>query len=186
MRAVDPAGNTDATPASYTWDIDGHGWIVDGRTRETVWEMRYRNTEHAGGAEKNRSVQEVLAFAAGSYIVHFVTDGSHAYRHWNQAQPFEPERWGITIVSLDPGFSSDHVAAYDPDDDPATSEGIYVFTSNAPQVEVGDEVHVNGRVTEYRPDEDVRLFSVEIDRDFRKKIGEVKPSDHAPVIADLD
>jgi len=31
-----------------------------------------------------------------------------------------------------------------------------------------------------------RLRSVEIDRDFRKKIGEVKPSDHAPVIADLD
>jgi exodeoxyribonuclease-3 len=31
-----------------------------------------------------------------------------------------------------------------------------------------------------------RLRAVEIDRDFRKKIGEVKPSDHAPVIADLD
>ena len=31
-----------------------------------------------------------------------------------------------------------------------------------------------------------RLRSVEIDREFRKKIGEVKPSDHAPVIADLD
>jgi len=31
-----------------------------------------------------------------------------------------------------------------------------------------------------------RLRSVEIDRDFRKKIGDVKPSDHAPVIADLD
>jgi len=31
-----------------------------------------------------------------------------------------------------------------------------------------------------------RLRSVQIDREFRKKIGEFKPSDHAPVIADLD
>jgi len=36
------------------------------------------------------------------------------------------------------------------------------------------------------PDVASRLRSVEIDRDFRKKIGEIKPSDHAPVIADLD
>jgi exodeoxyribonuclease-3 len=31
-----------------------------------------------------------------------------------------------------------------------------------------------------------RLRAVEIDRDFRKKIGDLKPSDHAPVWADLD
>jgi predicted extracellular nuclease len=41
-----------------------------------------------------------------------------------------------------------------PDGDHATSEGIYVYTRNAPQVEVGDEVHVNGQVTEYRPGEE--------------------------------
>ena len=32
---------------------------------------------------------------------------------------------------------------------------------------------------------DSRLRAAEIDRDFRKKIGELKPSDHAPVWADL-
>ena len=40
-----------------------------------------------------------------------------------------------------------------PDGDHATSEGVFVFTQSAPQVEVGDEVHVNGQVTEYRPGE---------------------------------
>src|SRR2546423_3116363 len=39
-----------------------------------------------------------------------------------------------------------------PDADPATSEGIFVFTSSAPSsVNVGDAVKVNGRVQEFRP-----------------------------------
>ncbi|MDX6348793.1 MAG: uncharacterized protein QOF84_3583 [Streptomyces sp.] len=38
-----------------------------------------------------------------------------------------------------------------PDDDPATSEGIFVFTSSTPTVAVGDSVQVSGTVTEYYP-----------------------------------
>ncbi len=38
-----------------------------------------------------------------------------------------------------------------PDADPATSDGIFVFTSSAPSVAVGDDVTVNGRVQEFRP-----------------------------------
>jgi uncharacterized protein len=38
-----------------------------------------------------------------------------------------------------------------PDADPATSEGIFVFTSSAPTVAVGDAVRVNARVQEFRP-----------------------------------
>lgn len=38
-----------------------------------------------------------------------------------------------------------------PDDDPATSEGLFVFTGSAPTVAVGDAVTVQGRVTEFRP-----------------------------------
>ncbi|HET8682384.1 MAG TPA: lamin tail domain-containing protein, partial [Micromonosporaceae bacterium] len=37
-----------------------------------------------------------------------------------------------------------------PDTSTATSEGLFVFTSTAPGVAVGDEVRVNGRVSEYR------------------------------------
>ncbi|MFJ9677583.1 endonuclease/exonuclease/phosphatase family protein [Streptomyces sp. NPDC101194] len=39
----------------------------------------------------------------------------------------------------------------EPDADPATSEGIFVFTSSAPTVAVGDAVTVSGTVTEYVP-----------------------------------
>ncbi|MET7323321.1 endonuclease/exonuclease/phosphatase family protein [Streptomyces sp. NPDC005549] len=38
-----------------------------------------------------------------------------------------------------------------PDADPATSEGVFVFTSKAPQVAVGDAVTVSGTVSEYVP-----------------------------------
>ncbi|MQS04815.1 endonuclease/exonuclease/phosphatase family protein [Streptomyces alkaliterrae] len=38
-----------------------------------------------------------------------------------------------------------------PDDDPSTSEGLFVFTSSAPTVKVGDSVLVSGTVGEYRP-----------------------------------
>jgi uncharacterized protein len=43
-----------------------------------------------------------------------------------------------------------------PDADPATSDGLFVFTSSAPAVAVGDAVTVTGTVTEFRPggDED--------------------------------
>jgi len=38
-----------------------------------------------------------------------------------------------------------------PDDNPATSEGVFVFTSSTPTVAVGDSVQVSGTVTEYYP-----------------------------------
>ncbi|MBQ0830352.1 endonuclease/exonuclease/phosphatase family protein [Streptomyces tagetis] len=38
-----------------------------------------------------------------------------------------------------------------PDADPATSEGVFVFTSSAPQVAVGDAVTVSGTVSEFVP-----------------------------------
>jgi uncharacterized protein len=38
-----------------------------------------------------------------------------------------------------------------PDSDPATSEGILVFTSSAPAVTVGEHLSVTGRVSEFRP-----------------------------------
>ncbi|MER5881237.1 endonuclease/exonuclease/phosphatase family protein [Streptomyces sp. NPDC001910] len=39
----------------------------------------------------------------------------------------------------------------DADDNPATSEGVFVFTSSAPKVAVGDAVTVTGTVSEYVP-----------------------------------
>jgi uncharacterized protein len=50
-----------------------------------------------------------------------------------------------------------------PDADPATSDGLFVFTSSAPTVNVGDDVLVDGTVAEFRPGNDpVNLTTTEL------------------------
>jgi hypothetical protein len=79
-----------------------YGWIENASTGKTVWEMKYRKTEHAGGAEKNRFFEGTISLPAGRYIVFYETDGTHAYDDWNDTPPDDPDGWGITI-SLDMG-----------------------------------------------------------------------------------
>jgi predicted extracellular nuclease len=55
---------------------------------------------------------------------------------------------GIVTGTLGNGF---YLQDPTPDANAATSEGIFVFTSSAPAVDVGDELRVAGRVAEFRP-----------------------------------
>src|SRR5438105_5902647 len=55
---------------------------------------------------------------------------------------------GIVTAKRSNGF---YMQDPSPDADAATSEGIFVFTSSAPSVNVGDAVKVNGHVSEFRP-----------------------------------
>jgi hypothetical protein len=81
-----------------------YGWLVDARTRQKVWSMPYAQTEPAGGARKNRMSEAVLELPAGSYFLHWVSDGSHSYVDWNAAAPADRERWGVTLYALSEGF----------------------------------------------------------------------------------
>ncbi len=56
---------------------------------------------------------------------------------------------GIVTVKESNGF---YIESLTPDSDDATSEGLFIFTSSAPNsVALGDIVRVSGRVTEFRP-----------------------------------
>jgi hypothetical protein len=55
---------------------------------------------------------------------------------------------GIVTAKRSNGF---YMQDPSPDSDDATSEGIFVFTSSAPAVNVGDSVNVSGHVQEFRP-----------------------------------
>ncbi len=79
-----------------------YGWISDNRTGKIIWKMTYDRTQYGGGATKNRMVDEYITLPPGDYTVHFVTDDSHAYRSWNARPPFNPTRWGITILPASP------------------------------------------------------------------------------------
>jgi uncharacterized protein len=55
---------------------------------------------------------------------------------------------GVVTAMLGNGF---YLQDPTPDADEATSEAVFVFTSSAPTVAVGDELLVGGRVAEFRP-----------------------------------
>jgi hypothetical protein len=81
-------------------EMADYGWIEDAASGDTVWEMTYRATTPAGGARKNRLFDGTLRLAAGRYVVHYQTDGSHAYRDWNDDPPDDPEGWGVAVLRL--------------------------------------------------------------------------------------
>ncbi len=81
-------------------ELVDYGWIVNADTREIVWKMTEDNTEYAGGGKKNRMVDEVIELNSGNYIVNYITDDSHNYDDWNTTPPFDEERWGITIWTV--------------------------------------------------------------------------------------
>ena len=88
------------------------GMILDARTRKRVWEMNASRSFHAGGASKNRFVDEIIRLPAGGYIVAYSTDDSHGYDDWNQSPPFDPEHYGITVMGAGPAFDPSVVAPF--------------------------------------------------------------------------
>jgi len=78
-------------------DMNDFGWIENTATGRTVWDMTYRSTTHGGGASKNRLFNDIVILPKGEYKVHYQTDGSHAYRDWNDSPPADQEKYGISI-----------------------------------------------------------------------------------------
>ncbi len=78
-------------------EMADYGWIENAATGERVWEMEYDNTSWAGGARKNRLADKTITLEKGEYVLHFRTDGSHAYNDWNDDPPEDRTHWGITV-----------------------------------------------------------------------------------------
>jgi len=97
--------------------LSDYGWIENAQTGEIVWKMRYRDTDEAGGASKNRRFDRIMHFEPGSYIVNFITDDSHSYEHFNQKQPDEPEAWGIRIYTIGKEEDNNYIRRYNPERD---------------------------------------------------------------------
>lgn len=89
-----------------------YGYIIDGRTRAKVWTMETERTNHAGGASKNRVIDEIVHLPKGDYVVTYVTDDSHTYNDWNDDAPFDPSHYGITVMGVGQKFSPALVGSY--------------------------------------------------------------------------
>lgn len=79
-------------------ELYDYGWIERKSTGKIVWEMTPRNTEHAGGARKNRMFRGSIILEKGEYELRYVTDGSHSFMDWNATPPGDPHRYGITLT----------------------------------------------------------------------------------------
>ena len=79
-------------------DMADYGWIENAADDDIVWEMTYRRSKWAGGADKNRLVDTYVMLDAGKYRARFVSDDSHSFGNWNSDPPSNPQRWGITIT----------------------------------------------------------------------------------------
>lgn len=86
--------------------------ILDARTRARVWTMDVDRTLPAGGAAKNRMIDETITLPRGSYVVTYQTDDSHAYGDWNDDPPFDREHYGVTIMGAGEDFVSGVVGKY--------------------------------------------------------------------------
>lgn len=78
-----------------------YGWIEDEESGKVVWEMRYRETERAGGARKNRLFNDTILLKKGKYKVYYESDDSHSFNEWNDTPPHDPINWGITLYLVE-------------------------------------------------------------------------------------
>lgn len=84
------------------WDeMYDFGWIEDEANGQRIWEMTYNKTRHAGGAKKNRQVDQIIMLDRGSYVLHFKTDNTHDYNDWNDDPPDDWLHYGITLYQME-------------------------------------------------------------------------------------
>jgi hypothetical protein len=127
-----------------------YGWITSSGSRSHVWDMRYDDTEPAGGDRKNRLVDTTLHLQKGSYLVHYVSDDSHSADEWNAAAPADGRRWGITVLAGQGTLDRAAIAPYEEKADPSI---VAQLTA------VRDDDQVRKRFTLTR-DSEVRVFAI--------------------------
>jgi len=93
-------------------DMADYGWIVNANTRERVWQMEGRKTVHAGGASKNRMIDEIITLTKGNYLAYYETDGSHSYRDWNSDPPMDEAHYGLSVYGWSDGFDPKSVTSF--------------------------------------------------------------------------
>ena len=132
-------------------DMDDYAWIVDANTRRRVWTMRYDDTEHAGGGQKNRLFDGTVRLEPGSYMVYYSSDANHSVAEWNDSPPAEARYYGISIFPASGTLDRSVVQ-------PFTRTGASAATI-AELVRMRDDVNARRSFTVDR-EQDVRVYAI--------------------------
>ncbi len=133
----------------YKGQMYDYAYIQDENKNNKIWEMEESETEHAGGAIKNRVSRQEIQLDAGDYMVHFISDDNHSYEDWNSNPPYDPNFWGITISGSNEDFDKNAIANYE------RKEGVLVVKLDR----LGDYEEVNEGFTLLRPMK-LRIYAV--------------------------
>jgi hypothetical protein len=94
---------------------------------------------------EDRSSDLVISLGVASEVkIHNIQGAAHR-------SPLEGQLVGTRGIVTAKASNGFYMQETEPDDDDATSEGLFVFTGAAPQVNIGDMVLVTGTVVEFRP-----------------------------------
>jgi CubicO group peptidase (beta-lactamase class C family) len=75
--------------------MDDFGFIENAATGQVPWQMYYFETASAG-YYRNRRADRALSLPAGSYRLHFETNGTHSFEDWGNRPPGH-RFWGIAL-----------------------------------------------------------------------------------------
>ena len=76
-----------------------YAWI-ENFSGDKIWEMKYENTEYAGGAPANRKVYESFTIPPGRYQLRYRSDASHAIGDWRGEAPEYAIGYGVTVYNI--------------------------------------------------------------------------------------
>jgi CubicO group peptidase (beta-lactamase class C family) len=80
---------------AHQQDMVDYGYVESAATGQIVWQMHYFETESAG-YYRNRQADRPLTLPAGTYRLHFETDGAHAFDDWGDRPPGH-RFWGVVL-----------------------------------------------------------------------------------------
>jgi hypothetical protein len=121
-----------------------YAWIEEAPSGELFWMMDLENSDHAGGAKKNRVVDSEMRLPPGEYVACYMTDDSHAWDSWNASPPFDPSSWGLTLWP-GKGFRSGDIQLLDASELQEDSRVLVKLTK------VRDDQHLRQRFRLDRP-----------------------------------
>ena len=61
--------------------------VITNAKGEDVWNMKFGESKHSGGAFKNRKFNSIITLPPGRYTAKYVTDESHSWGNWDDSPP---------------------------------------------------------------------------------------------------